>query len=137
MASKGETYAGIGADVVRFTVPVPPYALGLNGSRVHWSKRSTVKRDYQEAVWIAGHGLGKPISCPWTFAEVEYDWYSIRQVDLDNIVIRMKYALDVMTEKGLNIIVNDKGVNALTTRWHKAAKPKDERVIVTVTRRDP
>ena len=123
------------ADAVIMTVPIPPNGLGPNG-RLHWRKRNALKADYMTDVLIltsgavmayqrAGNGFMES-------ADVRYDWHSTHQTDADNAIGRMKPVLDYLQGR---IILNDRHVS-LAYEWHKAATKADERVVVTVTRRE-
>lgn len=111
---------------VKLGVPLPPYGLSLNG-RVHWRKRNVMKQAYVHAVQPIINAACNPPPL-WERAHVTYDWHSIRQVDADNAIGRMKAALDCL--EGV-AFVNDRDVT-LSFGWHRVSKRSEERVEISV-----
>ena len=143
------------ADVIRFTVPLPPPALRGN-SRAHWAKRKKAADEYSEDVWAAFNAVPTRVDdCPhctgpWETAHVTYVWkYAGVAPDHSNLGQHTKYLQDIIccapklspaqAQKykrwHLGIVENDAGIEA-EYHMEKVAHRKDEAVEVTIRRVD-
>jgi len=130
----------IDAESVRFSVPLPHPKLRRNTwtRSIHYA--ANLKREWQEAIWIAGaqapaedYGFGHP----WERATVTYEWYSIHETDGDNIIASCKPLLDCIKATGprpLGIIRDDGPGVDVRAVWRKARTKAAERIVVTVRR---
>ena len=136
------------AESITFSVSHPPACLSPN-SRAHWRTENAAKQAYATEVWASGVGIKgikrhrlrdtPELQMPWEQAAVHLTWYSTHQKDQDNIIAHCKGLIDGLSTKGtkpLGLFVDDKNIT-VTAEWAKVSKKAEQRVEVTVTRRNP
>lgn len=100
--------------VLKFTVPIPDYALGPNGNRKHWASlkalKDKAKKEATDAIFVGVYQMGDDwdkVPFPWRKAEMWVTWYKPREgrLDADNARTRLKYTQDMLSETG--VLVDD------------------------------
>lgn len=111
-----------------FDLPKLPNQIRMS----HWRVKQAETRKWWDLVHLKTYKLMQGIDQPMNQVEIQYERYSSREPDYDNLVASFKPVTDALIKVGLILDDNPKVVVKSSYRWFKCAR-KDVRTIVRIT----